>query len=173
MKENFSESQKQGLFGVALDNGQPIEYYYGFRINLRGKQYTNLPSELTLTPTQLTQYYSVYKDPFVIHIRKAFGAYLKNQNSENEEFEDLRNFDSNYFQSKFIVFSINNHLGGGKRIEIIFQDRPDVLFTLWIYRFAEGGYGVRSFEAAETDARLMRLLRIRYKKFLQDKVHSL
>lgn len=171
LKESFSDSQNQGLFGVALEDGQPKEYYYGFRINLKGKQYTNLPSEMTLTLKELAQYSGVYTEPLVIHIRKTLNAYLKNPGSPKEvEFTILDRVDSDYFQSKFIVLSIEPFIVGGKYIKILFQDRPDKIFAVWVYsRIVE----MRSFEAEENDARTMRLLRIRYKKFLQDKVRSL
>lgn len=169
-KENFSEAQKQGLFGVAMNKGEAVEYYYGFRVNLKGKQYTSLPEKLVLSPKQLQQHYGVYKDPYVIYTRKVFNAYLKNpQNVSELEREVLDTIDRDYLQSKFIVYSIEPFIAGGKFIKIVFQDKPDEIFAIWVYRIFE----LRAMEAEETDSRFMRLIQIRYKSFIDDKIHSL
>ncbi len=172
-KDAFSELSKEGLFGIVVINDKPVEYYFGLQVDWKRRKISSLPPGLTLTAKQLAQYYPVYKDPFVIHIRKTLDRYLVRPNVENEEFEELKEIDTDYFRSKFIVFSINPHLGGGKAIEIVFTDKPDTVFRVWVYRFAERGFGVRSFGVSESDPREMRRIRIRYGAFLQDRQHSL
>lgn len=172
-KEGFSELSKKGLFGIVVINEKPVEYYFGLRVDWKGQQISSLPPKRTLTANQLTQYYPIYNDPFVIHIRKTLDRYLAKPNVEDEEFEELKEIDRDYLRSKFIVFSINPHLGGGKAVEIVFADKPDARFRVWVYRFAEGGFDLRSFEISESDPREMKRIRIRYRVFFQDRLHSL
>ncbi|HEV2988188.1 MAG TPA: hypothetical protein VG759_07090, partial [Candidatus Angelobacter sp.] len=45
----------------------------------------------------------------------------------------LDKWDKAYFRSKFIVMSRDDNTFGGTFITILFQDRPDRVFVIWIY----------------------------------------
>ena len=169
LKESLSLARAVGLFGVSLTAQGARDYYFGVRISLGDKNYSSLPSELKLSDKELLQYYGVYTEPAVVYLRKVIIAYLNNRKGVREyEVEVLDKIEREYLSSKFVVASIEPHIAGGKYIKIIFQDRPDAIFAIWIYRILE----VRTFEKEETDERAMRLARIRYKPFLLDRVHS-
>lgn len=102
----------------------------------------------------------VYQDLFVIHIRKALNGYL---NSTNEGMSDpnsvieplkddkqhitgLSTFSKDYYKSKFIVLSIANNPFGGKQINILFQDKPDKVFWVWVYKPEGADYDLRGFQ---------------------------
>jgi hypothetical protein len=155
--------------------------------------------ELEFTQEQLEQYYEVYKNPYVLHVRKALNGYLKGTN-EGIEFPEsvieahtlekapsesgienadsapagLDSFSKDYYQSKFVVMAINDGVMGGKIINIIFQDRPDKLFDVWIYQMAEGDYDFRGIwqNINFTGEKLDNFVKS-YKKYIEDKEHSL
>ncbi len=122
----------------------------------------NPPTAIDLDPKQLEQYYQVYKNNFVLYLRKALDAYLANDSSGvnismaavQEDRRDgiitgLDAFDKNYYKSKFIVLTINDSIAGGKDIQIIFQDKPDRIFYVWVYQLADESYELRAFNSKE------------------------
>lgn len=142
--------------------------------------------ELRFTQEQLKSYYSSYNNPFVLHIRKALDNYLAG-NSEGTEplaikidkAEDgtiggLDSFSKDYYKSKFIVFGINDSIVGGKEISIIFQDKQDKLFNVWIYKLADDSYELRGFwQNKNFPEKEMEKIQKQYKKFLEDKAHAI
>jgi len=112
----------------------------------------------SLTDEELQGYYAVYSDPYVVHVRTALNGYLDGTNVgmdipdlviqprvEDGVTSGLDSFDRSYYQSKFVVFAINDNIGGGKEIDIIFQDKPDKMFAAWVYSAGEGYYDLRGF----------------------------
>jgi len=155
--------------------------------------------ELEFTREQLEGYYEVYKNPYVLHIRKALNAYLNGTNEgisfpesvinaqvleetsldSGAESADLTpagldSFSKDYYRSKFIVFAINDGIMGGKIINIIFQDKPDKLFNAWIYQRAGGDYDLRGFwqNMTFTGEKMEKTVKL-YKRYLEDKEHAL
>lgn len=139
---------------------------------------------LILDQKDLEGYYRVYKNPFVLYLRKALNAYLDNDRSsiattaiEKDRLEDtiggLDSFDKDYYKSKFIVSAINDSIGGGKDIQIIFQDKPDRAFNAWVYKLAGGEYELRSFYSVEGKEQIVKDIVEDYKQYIFDKEHAL
>lgn len=107
------------------------------------------------------KYALVYQDPYVIHLRKALNEYVYGTDegveiaettitaSESERTKfGLDSFDRSYYESKFVVLSINPGSFGGVEVTIMFQDKPDKVFNAWMYRMGteeEGIYDFRGF----------------------------
>ncbi len=143
--------------------------------------------EITFTADQLKSYYAVYDDSFVIHIRKALNGYLSGTNEGMEipaaviEKHDMTSgslgglaaFEKDYYQSKFVVVALEDALMGGKTATIIFQDRPDRVFTAWVYKLGEDQYDLRGFwEDGKATQNIDETLKT-LGKFVFDKEHSL
>lgn len=115
-----------------------------------------------LTEDQIEEYRLVYESPFVVALRTAIDDYLSgNEDSEyltemavEESEEDdrllgLDSFDEEYYQGKFVVLTMNDGPAGGKYLNIFFQDKPDEIFSAWVYDLAGGGHELRSFSSAK------------------------
>lgn len=143
--------------------------------------------ELEFTQEQLEQYYAVYQNPYVVHLREALNGYLNgtNQGIESPELvlpqqkindanAGLESFSKDYYQSKFIVFAVNSSIAGGKEIAIIFQDKPDKLFNAWVYQLADNTYDLRGFGKNKTfTPDKMVVISKQYARLLNDKEHAL
>ncbi len=155
--------------------------------NLRKIASSPTVTPLSFSPEQLATYYKSYQDPYVIHIRTALNGYLDGSDtgidSPNLVIEStktavlisgLSSFSKDYYKSKFIVMAINPALSGGENISIIFQDKPDKLFDVWVYKLAGGAFDLRSFgQDTSYTPEKMANLQIEYKEALSDKQHSL
>ena len=143
---------------------------------------------LEFTEEQLESYYSSYSNPYVVHVRKALDGYLDGSNFGMDSPESviepdiemegavygLASFDNEYYMSKFMVYAINNSIVGGKEISIIFQDKPDKLFTAWVYEFEGEGYDLRGFwQNLSYDEEKMVEIQQLYKNQLADKEHAI
>lgn len=126
----------------------------------------NLPEDsaiepLTATEEELKQYKETLTNPYVVHVRTALNGYLDgsnegmwnpdltiNKHEEGEYISGLAAFDKSYYRSKFVVLAVKDFVGGGKEINIIFQDKPDTLFSAWVYSPGGGAsnhYDLRKF----------------------------
>ncbi len=134
------------------------------------------------------EYLAVYDDPFVKHLRTALDGYLSGTNEgmlapgttasatsvDGELTAGLDSFSKAYYRSKFVVVALNPFVMGGKEIGIIFQDRPDKVFSAWVYGpLKTGGYDLKLFweqpiAPADLDAYLSR-----QKELIEDREHSL
>jgi hypothetical protein len=139
------------------------------------QQSSNIPAEEAhFTAEQMKDYYLVYKNADVRYLRRVFDAYLRGARVTEEESESLGKWDKAYYRSKFVVLSRDNNTFGGTFITIMFQDRPDKVFVAWVYpegsrrRLTLKGLDLGKF--TEEDIRRMR---IRYRRFLEDKVHAM
>src|SRR3989344_1287840 len=117
----------------------------------------------TPTPTPFSQedidkWNEIYKNPFARHIRKALNGYLNGTNEgiadpdlvipisdDKEGRSGLNAFSKDYYRSKFIVLSIVNGVYGGKEITIVFQDKPDMAFWVWVYKPVDEDYNLKGF----------------------------
>lgn len=144
----------------------------------------SIDKPLVLDQKDREAYYRVYKEPSVIYLRKALNAYLANDHSsiattaiEKDRLEDtiggLDSFDKEYYKSKFVVLAINNAIGGGKDIQIIFQDKHDRAFNAWVYKLAGGEYELRSFYSVEGKEQIVKDIVEDYKSYIFDKEHAL
>jgi len=142
--------------------------------------------EVHFTEEQLKSYYASYEDPFVIHIRKALNNYLAGNNEgieplaikadtgEDGTISGLDSFSKDYYKSKFIVFAINDSDVGGKTINIIFQDKQDKLFNVWVYHLGTGDYELRGFwQNMSFTEKDMQKIQKEYTIVLNDKLHAL
>lgn len=115
------------------------------------------PSTLKLTKEELTEYAKTYEEPAVLFLREALDAYQEGiygeeimsmaaiKKSESEgKLSGLDSFEG-YYQSKFIVYQIVNSYVGGVNILIIFVDKPDQMFTAWVYKYANDTFHLRGF----------------------------
>jgi hypothetical protein len=169
-KEEIDSSEWKGLYGVKYGPNNAYHYYFGVKIKWNGQNYSSLPPVLALTENQKQQYYGVYKEPTVVYLRRVINRYIKDRNSVTDlEREALDAIDSDYFDSKFVVMSIDPFIAGGKYIKVIFQSRPDAVFAVWIYRILE----LRSFEKQDIGDREMRVIRSVYRPFLSDRLRAL
>lgn len=143
--------------------------------------------EIVFTDEQLQQYYAVYDDPFVKHVRVGLNGYLDGSNSgmldpsftiESREGDGmtagLESFDRAYYQGKFIVFALNDHLGGGKEVDLMFQDKPDRMFGAWVYNIGDDTYDLRGFwQKSDYTPEVMEEIRKDYGRYLADKEHAI
>ncbi|MBI2252207.1 MAG: hypothetical protein HYU63_05650 [Armatimonadetes bacterium] len=143
--------------------------------------------ELKFSKEDLERCYEAYKNPYVLHLRKALNGYIKGTNEgiaspqitlESDKLGvdvyGLDSFNKDYYKSKFIIYQINNHPAGGMSILIIFIDKPDKLFGAWVYKVANGDYDLRQFwQVANFTKEVMLKVCKLYKIFLEDEKHSL
>ena len=147
------------------------------------------------TKEDLDNYYKVYSDPYVIHLRKSLNGYLDGTNygmdapefiiSGNRDIEEstghksgLASFDKSYYKSKFIVLSLENSITGGMNITFVFQDKSDRIFWAWIYPLrGEGdeiaGYDLRGFSEMDMSHQDQLYFIKLYENFIQDKEHAI
>jgi len=148
----------------------------------------NTIPEETFSDDQLKSYYASYNNPYVVHVRKALDGYSTGTNVGMDIPEavmekridgnmvfGLSAFDKDYYKSKFIVWQIDDHAGGGKDITLIFQDKPDRIFHAWVYQLGDesGEYDLRGFWEDEESSKGIKILLKAYGKYIMDKTHNL
>lgn len=152
----------------------------------------NHPKPHATTQTQtsskpLQEYYAVYKDPYVLHLRKALTEYANGHlfgmstpllviqpDKRSGYIDGLSSFDNSYYKSKFVVVYINKSIAGGKDISIVFVDKPDKVFEAWVYKLADGKYDLRGFsQMLAFTPQKMKDIQVKYKSYLADKNHML
>jgi hypothetical protein len=131
----------------------------------------NLPEgEAVFSEADLKDYYLVYQNKAVQHIRSVIERYLKNPKKLDDETEHLKDIDSSYLKSKFTVLSRDPDVFGNTHVMLIFVDKPDKVFAASVY--TGNGYRLDRFAADERfNNEDLRRVRVRYRKFLEDKVH--
>lgn len=92
--------------------------------------------------------------PFVINLRKALNDFYKG-NESSPYFEksavtavgdNLNSFNKSYYKSKFYILVVNqDYPVGGVFMDILFRDKPDKVFTVWMFE-TENEYKLRMFE---------------------------
>lgn len=90
-------------------------------------------------------------DPFIKYIRMGINNYLNNtgQDTQLEDLEDcgLSKFKE-YLSGKYVAFQMEAGKYGGQIIHIIFRDKPDRVFMVWVYHLADesgNSYDLRAF----------------------------
>lgn len=97
----------------------------------------------------------IFANPYIKHIRPALDGYLDGSNIGVEETAlsavgmdecGLNTFDKSYYKSKFLIFDAKNNEYGGVQTWVVFVDKPDTLFWVWVYRLGgDGEYVLRGF----------------------------
>ncbi len=133
----------------------------------------NVPAtEAAFTKEQLQDYYLVYQNNAVKHIRTVVDRYLKNPKKLDDETEILKKVDKAYLTGQFYVLSRNPGIFGYTNILILAANKPDKVIKAAIY--TGGELRLDYFEIdPEYNAEDMRIIKIRYRKFFEDTKHSL
>lgn len=118
---------------------------------------TTPPPPLELSDEELAEYAKTYEEPAVIFLREAIDSYQEGiydedimsivaieKDESDGKLSGLNSFEG-YYQSKFIVYQIVNNYFGGVNILIIFVDKPDKMFTAWVYKHADDTFHLRGF----------------------------
>lgn len=130
--------------------------------------------EAHFTPEQLKDYYLVYTDADVRYLRKLFDSYLHSQAKVEQQFNLLRKWNSEYYRSKFVVFSRDQNPFGGTLVRIMFQEKPDKIFIAWVYPEGEARrLTLRAFEPDKVMDEDIARIRSRYKELLEDRGHAM
>ena len=120
---------------------------------------------------QQAKYFPVYEKPQVKFLRKALNTYLAGK-SNADETKELAKFSKDYYKSKFTVMSIDPCALGGTFLTVMFQDKPDKVFSAWVY-LTPRGPELRSMELAKFTDDQVKDFQIQYKEMLDDKVHAM
>jgi hypothetical protein len=149
------------------------------------KETSDTSQELTLSEEQLALYRASYEDPFVLHVRKALNGYLSGTyegmdspdttiGKWEDKYTGLASFDVNYYRSKFAILSVDDSSFGGKDITLIFQDKPDKIFSAWVYKYPDAEkYDMRGFsENVPETLHIDETLAV-FRKYVFDKEYSL
>ncbi len=115
-------------------------------LGLRG----DMPSaESSPESEELEAYYMVYDNPFVRHIRVALDGFVSGSLdgvfNGHGLLEDLE-FFREYLGDSFVVLMIDPATMGGYQIVLISQQKPDRIFSAWVYMLSNGEYELRGFE---------------------------
>lgn len=117
-------------------------------------------AEVILPPAVISEYMKSLNLPEVKHMRDIVTLYSNGKSasmnaSERHMAVDLASsnankcgldaFSKDYFKSKFYLFSIADSPVGGKMVSVLFADKPDKVFTSWVYPLEGGKYEVRNF----------------------------
>jgi len=137
--------------------------------------------EFKPTPAQLADYYAVYTNGDVKHLRSAFDTPRSSSPSETAtagkkdgETQLLRGFES-YLTHKFIVLSRDPVIAGGSQVTIFFQGKSDAVFHAWVYDRGGGAnrYELRGFKKANVPKDERDRMAVRYRRFLDDPEHAM
>lgn len=144
---------------------------------------TTVEGSLVLKGKALQEYYSLYENPSVLAVRSYLDRYLKNdlkdwgaanvaiQGIQKDKTDGLANFDKSYYQSKFFVVEVEPFVGGGQTVSVIFQDKPDKMFDVWMYHLSKGEFEMRAFTWDKSIS--AKDIPVVYKNFIADKTHAL
>lgn len=129
-------------------------------------------AEFQPTAEQLADYYAVYTNGDVKHLRVVFDRATSGK--KDGETRLLRGFEA-WLGRKFIVLSRDPALGGGAQLTILFQGKADALFSAWVYDRGEvvDRYELRSFEKVKVPKAELERMALRYRRFLQDPEHAM
>jgi len=101
------------------------------------------------TNEELSYLNGLEKEPAVKEIRNSINRYSNGQGDDNEAINEMENcgYDKfpDYISGKFTPFQVGKNTYGGVNIKLIFIDKPDKVFTAWVYDLAGGGFELRSF----------------------------
>ncbi len=145
-------------------------------------------ADATHSQEELEQYYATYSHPSVLYLRRVFQAYLAGERVDVLADPDhsavkadtlgaggppsgLSAFERTYYRSKFVVVSLARAPQGGWSLLILFQDRPDRLFSAWVYGPDEN-LELREFWERRLRADQLQGLLSTFKRFIEDTEHA-
>jgi hypothetical protein len=118
--------------------------------------------EIDITQEEAQKLIAKHDDPFLQFLRTALDNYLAGNyegiassakeagtTGEDNLPDGLDSFDKSYYESDFVVVWLDNGVFGGKMIYILFVDKPDTIFTAWVYDVSDDEYELRSFNKAK------------------------
>ncbi len=100
-------------------------------------------------------------------------AVIEKHDTGDGSLAGLASFERDYYQSKFVVMALEDALMGGKTATIIFQDKPDRVFTAWVYKLGNKQYDLRGFWENTKATESLNEQRKALGKYIFDKEHSL
>ena len=135
----------------------------------------------------LAGYHAVYRNPFVAGLRQELDGYLALRhgkagkwhgqttvNAPPMEFADLGKVDSQYLSSRFTVYTLENEaLAGGRRVLILFIDKPDRIFKASMYLTGDGRYELRGFKDSGITPEAIATMRKSYEEIMLSREHAL
>lgn len=129
--------------------------------------------EAHFSPAELKEYYFVYKNGDVRHLRKIFDAYSAGKLNNGDEALILGPWDRAYFRNKFIVLSREESAFNITFILLIAQDRPDRVLRAAVYKRDKKEFLLRGLEDAGYSPEEIRKMQVRYRQFFADKEHAM
>ncbi|MCK4806534.1 MAG: hypothetical protein KAT09_02755 [Candidatus Aegiribacteria sp.] len=131
----------------------------------------------SLTSEELEAYYRVYDNPSVRHIRVALEGYVSGTLDGVFKGDSLlENLDSfrDYLDDSFVVLMINSAAMGGNLITLISQQKPDRIFSAWVYMIGNGEYELRGFvESKNFSPSEVGSIADQFQQALRDTSHSI
>ncbi len=130
------------------ENLQPV--FDGYYLHIADETILGLGGDASpFTQEELEGYYRVYDNPFVMHFRIAMDGYLSGTLEGVHETERLLNdmgVYRDYLDDCFVVLMLVPARMGGYMITLISQQKPDKIFSAWVYMQGNGEYQLRGFE---------------------------
>lgn len=129
------------------------------------------------TEEELEVYYRVYDNPFVMHFRIAIDGYLSGTLEgvlkTDKLLNDLGTY-RDYLGDRFVVLMLDPAPMGGYLITAISQQKPDRVFSAWVYMQGNGEYQLRGFEENRNfSLSEIESITDRYEQALRDTAHSI
>ncbi len=183
---SFEESMFEQFFknGILKDRISPFVEKIG--ILPVYEQVKDTPP-LPLTKRELEEYYRIYQDPYVMHIRNSLNEYLKLgketsgiekvavEKATKDDLEyGLQSFNREYYKSKFVVIETYIQSDILKVITIVFQNKPDRYFITAVRATGNQSYTLENFfspKSFSTDD--TKSMYERYGELILDTKHSL
>ena len=154
---------------ILLNFGLTVLPIYSFALDSSTKPVNKEISEITPTQEEMKRYASIYRDPYVRHIRRAINNCLRKKYEGYDNWKAIRAIDQEYLKNKFIVYSYEQHFLGGRSISLISQKKPDKIFSVWVYRGGEGDYQLRHISIEVLTDEQIQVIKIACARFLKDK----
>lgn len=115
-----------------------------------------------LTAEQLARYKAGLSDPHVVAIRRFLDYCQKDAEKGTVEGDCalLEPFAEDELSGRFIVYWVQNHIGGGRQIAILFQQHPHRIINTWVYAPRNRAvFKINEFKPAGLDAKKMAQIR--------------
>ncbi len=101
------------------------------------------------------------------YLRQILNEYI--QKPDRDTTNGLTDTDVSYYESPFIVYEENKSLAGGKQLEIIFVNKPDKMFTAWVYKLATGEYQLKGFgQNARVSSDILEKIKTEYNQYFEN-----
>lgn len=166
------------IAGLYAGIWQDLSYdFRGYYLTVAQETIRMLGGSVDLGEEALADYYSVYRDPLVLHLRVAFDSWLEGEPAGVNADSTLRaNLDKyiEFLDDHFVVLTMEEGIMGGYVFQLISQESPDRVFEAWVYEMAGGGIELRGFgESAEFTRENAEGIAEMYGEFMNDTEHSI